>query len=473
MGLSSLYKLNFGDDLSMKLFEAISPLLNEKQQEELQQIWIDYPTLGIDYFFKKYRKILFNHWEKEDYNLFRKDCIDNGELFTKNTLTIMYLSKIKCVKNVDWSGEEQAGEIKRFLHLRLKHYGYLHMNLNDKIPKKKLKNGELKRGEYVPLLMRCFEEQVAAVGLKVVSLDLGHDEYNIALVPETWFEKMENVEVEGYLEISDTTIWELSILQIGDKRTTIMSLLKKRFDVPLSEIKDFIIDLPIVLGKGSKKEMLKLKIQYEQVGCTMQLMECMEYRNQLNDTKDNENSVNARQFEKGTKPKEIFIYTCERIAEPLLALGFKYRKSRNDIIKKDDLFTYRIYFQPSRYGSTQFWMHVEVESDILFKWREQYSDIKNGVVVNTTLASLSKRDNYFPRYDVSSLISRENTIGEIHGLIQGFALPFFDRFKNIKLLMEEVEREGSFLPHRMAKWEKKEHQIGIHHDFIKCFSEIY
>ena len=260
-------------NLNMKLIEAISPLLNKKQQEELQQIWVDYPTLTNDEFFKKYRKTLFTNWEKEDYNLFREDCVKNGELLTKNTLIIMYLTKIKCVKNIDWSGEEQVGEIKRFLHLRLKHYGHSQIVLNDKIPKKKLKSGILKRGEYVPLLMRCFEEQVSAVGLKVVSFDLGCDEYNIALVPKTWFTKMENAVVEGYFEVSDTTIWELSILQIGNNRAAAMSLLKKRFDIPLLEIKDFISNLPIVLGKGSKKEMLKLKMQYEQVGCTMQLME--------------------------------------------------------------------------------------------------------------------------------------------------------------------------------------------------------
>ena len=28
-------------------------------------------------------------------------------------------------------------------------------------------------------------------------------------------------------------------------------------------------------------------------------------------------------FPKGTKPREIFVYTCERIAEPLIPLGYK------------------------------------------------------------------------------------------------------------------------------------------------------
>ena len=48
--------------------------------------------------------------------------------------------------------------------------------------------------------------------------------------------------------------------------------------------------------------------------------------------------MEKKDFPKGTKPREIFVYTCERIAEPLNPLGYKYRKSKNDIYKKDGIF---------------------------------------------------------------------------------------------------------------------------------------
>ena len=48
--------------------------------------------------------------------------------------------------------------------------------------------------------------------------------------------------------------------------------------------------------------------------------------------------MEKKDFPKGTKPREIFVYTCERIAEPLNPLGHKYRKSKNDIYKKDGIF---------------------------------------------------------------------------------------------------------------------------------------
>ena len=58
-------------------------------------------------------------------------------------------------------------------------------------------------------------------------------------------------------------------------------------------------------------------------------------------------------FPKGTKPREIFVYTCERIAEPLNPLGYKYRKSKNDIYKKDGIFVFSFYFYPLH----PLWLH--------------------------------------------------------------------------------------------------------------------
>ena len=44
--------------------------------------------------------------------------------------------------------------------------------------------------------------------------------------------------------------------------------------------------------------------------------------------------MEKKDFPKGTKPREIFVYTCERIAEPLIPLGYKYRKSKNEDVYK-------------------------------------------------------------------------------------------------------------------------------------------
>ena len=77
-------------------------------------------------------------------------------------------------------------------------------------------------------------------------------------------------------------------------------------------------------------------------------------------------------FPKGTKPREIFVYTCERIAEPLIPLGYKYRKSKNDIYKKDAIFVFSFYFSPSiRFGSTTFTAFFDVSSPVIAQWRSE------------------------------------------------------------------------------------------------------
>ena len=63
--------------------------------------------------------------------------------------------------------------------------------------------------------------------------------------------------------------------------------------------------------------------------------------------------MEKKDFPKGTKPREIFVYTCERIAEPLIPLGYKYRKSKNDIYKKDGIFVFSFDFSPLH----PLWLH--------------------------------------------------------------------------------------------------------------------
>jgi len=154
-------------------------------------------------------------------------------------------------------------------------------------------------------------------------------------------------------------------------------------------------------------------------------------------------------FPKETKPREIFAYTCERMAEPLIPLGFKYRKSKNDIVKTDRRFQYAIWFQPSiKFGSANFSVHVLVTSDELAAWRKR-NGVENAtdVVLGETLAALTHRAQEWPQYCVQTLAERERVIAEVTQQIHEFALPFFDRFQNLDDLVKDVRARG-FLPHR-------------------------
>lgn len=115
------------------------------------------------------------------------------------------------------------------------------------------------------------------------------------------------------------------------------------------------------------------------------------------------------EFDPRTKPREIFVYTCAEIAKPFLEQGFKYRKSKNDLVKKSGDFTFSVYFQPSiKYGSTIFSVHVDVESERMSQWRaERIKDQPpSACVFHSTLARLTKREDDFPHYWVRTSTER-------------------------------------------------------------------
>ena len=178
--------------------------------------------------------------------------------------------------------------------------------------------------------------------------------------------------------------------------------------------------------------------------------------------------MEKKDFPKGTKPRGIFVYTCERIAEPLIPLGYKYRKSKNDIYKKDGIFVFSFYFSPSiRFGSTTFTAFFDVSSPVIARWRSEREGTEETYegIVGTSIARLTRRYDDFPRYEVSTLLERERSIQEISGQIQDYALPFFTRFSNLPKLLDDVERDG-FFPHRKGFDVPKRNR-----EFIECFRE--
>ena len=141
--------------------------------------------------------------------------------------------------------------------------------------------------------------------------------------------------------------------------------------------------------------------------------------------------MEKKDFPKGTKPREIFVYTCERIAEPLNPLGYKYRKSKNDIYKKDGIFVFSFYFSPSiRFGSTTFTAFFDVSSPVIAQWRSEQEGTEETYdgIVGTSIARLTHRYDDFPRYEVSTLLERERSIQKFRadpGLCTTILCPVF------------------------------------------------
>ncbi|NLC23457.1 hypothetical protein NB640_12230 [Oxalobacter vibrioformis] len=73
--------------------------------------------------------------------------------------------------------------------------------------------------------------------------------------------------------------------------------------------------------------------------------------------------MTGKVFPPETKPREIFVYVCERIAQTLLPYGFTYRKSRNEIARINDDTDCIFHFQPSiKSSSVRFRIYIEVFS---------------------------------------------------------------------------------------------------------------
>ncbi len=247
----------------MTLFEAMFPILDDKQREEGSQILADYKAMDTEAFLMRHKK--FAEYPGREFYL------DNagGDLSLDTSLE--YLRGIKAVETTDWSGEEYPGQIKKFLHARLKCFGRPDVKLNHSAVKSMLESGLIKRGEYVPLLLNCFDEQIRrSTNLKIAVINDGSDSYHITLIPQELFAAMENGVTDARVE--DTAIWDLYITQFGESRTAAMSLLRKKLNISLAEIKAAMAKTPIFVGKGMKTPIVELKGEYEKAGCVM-LME--------------------------------------------------------------------------------------------------------------------------------------------------------------------------------------------------------
>lgn len=156
--------------------------------------------------------------------------------------------------------------------------------------------------------------------------------------------------------------------------------------------------------------------------------------------------MEARDFANQARPRDLFVYTCSRIAEPLAHLGFVYRKSRNDLCKKVAGWQYCVYFQPSvKFSSVCFTVHIHILAQKLLERRAICEKARpSDLVYSATLAEIAGKASGWPMYNVASMMERERVIKEITGQIMHSALPFFARFQDLTALRDELRNQGIF-----------------------------
>lgn len=167
--------------------------------------------------------------------------------------------------------------------------------------------------------------------------------------------------------------------------------------------------------------------------------------------------MEAKDFASHARPRDIFVYTCGRTAEPLAHFGFVYRKSKNDLCKKVDGWQYCVYFQPSiKLSSVCFSVHVHILAQKLLEQMAACGEAHpSDFVYGTTLAQIAGKASGWPVYKVATLLERERVIKEISTQIMHAALPFFARFQDLAALREEVRTCGIFPGRKRDKFAEK------------------
>jgi hypothetical protein len=164
--------------------------------------------------------------------------------------------------------------------------------------------------------------------------------------------------------------------------------------------------------------------------------------------------------------REIYLKACGEVADALQADGFRWRKSRQDTVRKDGDLTFRVSFQSSfrntllgqesdaekgasallstdlfvplelqlaeieRFGSVAFIVHVSVHAQSIKKWRATLAHpVRTGDgLAGTNLGHLASK----PRWLELNLANPETRTTRIHAiidLIRTSGFHYFDRFK--------------------------------------------
>lgn len=167
---------------------------------------------------------------------------------------------------IDWSGEEYPGQVKRSITMMLKHYGIERFLWNTKKFEESLDWDKVRRGDYLPLLFRAMNVQLNKAGFSIAFCDIQSDSFYYAVLPVAEFIQFDNMDFENYMTIISPKIYNIYLADKGNEFPKIMLYLKKKFSVPLSDVKEFCSRDKILLGIGNSIIVDEYRKQIEQLG---------------------------------------------------------------------------------------------------------------------------------------------------------------------------------------------------------------
>ena len=142
--------------------------------------------------------------------------------------------------------------------------------------------------------------------------------------------------------------------------------------------------------------------------------------------------------------KEFAVTACKELEEKLSMYGFKTlskgllftRKLNRDI-------TQEIAFQIT--SSFDIIVHISISSETVKRWNKDNFEDESGIMVTNQLGYLTPLQNWKTWNIMKSEIAKKQFKEEVLYQIEEYILPFFDKFNNINLLIEElIENNGSW-----------------------------
>ncbi len=139
-------------------------------------------------------------------------------------------------------------------------------------------------------------------------------------------------------------------------------------------------------------------------------------------------------FDENSLPKEIVTFAMSEIAEIMKDDGFKFLKSKSEIVKKSEKFTFKVYSQSNRRNSKGEFIEVMLHSAVC--------DNKDDIYYWGGLLAFSNAKQDVGRWQLYGRENYEQSMAEIGNIVSSHLLPFFRRFNDLPNFVEEVAENG-------------------------------
>jgi hypothetical protein len=145
-------------------------------------------------------------------------------------------------------------------------------------------------------------------------------------------------------------------------------------------------------------------------------------------------------------PRKVYLTACTQIASVFIPLGYKYAKSGPHTRCQNGDFTFQISFQSSHHNVADeyiaLWIHAHILSQRLKNWREQQTHAirSTDYVAGGQIGNLV-HDHSWMEWDLADPQQRESTVADAVHTIKQLALPFFEQFKNLDVLINGLQTE--------------------------------